>query len=49
MWKERSLNPNNSQYATGIYTNNSYHSSDNGIYNPNKRCYGRPIRTVRKK
>lgn len=45
----RTLYSGNSQYATGIYTNSSYVSSDNGSNNPNKRCYGRPIRPVRKK
>ena len=45
----RTLYSSNSNYATGIYSNNSYVGTDNGSNNPNKRCYGRPIRPVRKK
>ncbi|MBQ6192177.1 MAG: hypothetical protein IJK51_07760 [Bacteroidaceae bacterium] len=45
----RTLYSGNSNYATGIYVNNSYVGTDNGINNPNKRCYGRPIRPVRVK
>ena len=44
----RTLYSGNSNYATGIYSNNSYVSQDNYNNNPNKRCYGRPIRPVRK-
>lgn len=45
----RTLYSGNSQYATGIYTTNSNINADNGANNPNKRCYGRPIRPVRAK
>ena len=45
----RTLYSSNSNYATGIYTTNSNLNADNGPNDPNKRCYGRPIRPVKKK
>jgi len=45
----RTLYSSNSNYATGIYFNSSYLGFSNYSDNENKRCYGRPIRPVRKK
>ena len=45
----RTLYSSNSNYATGIYFNSSNLGISNYSNNENKRCYGRPIRPVRKK